>query len=204
MLGLASLACRIAAPGKTDQTSGAVLFQDSFSNNRSGWNQVTTADGVSNYADGMYRIFVNRPNMDIWARPSLSFKNVSVEVDALKVAGDRNNRFGVLCRLTQSDSFYAFVISSDGYYGIAKIKGQDYQLLGMDAMQPSDLILQGAALNHIRADCVDDVLTFYINGKKAGEAKDSEFQTGDVGLIAGSYETAGTDILFDSFSVKKP
>jgi hypothetical protein len=33
---------------------------------------------------------------------------------------------------------------------------------------------------------------------------DTSFTSGDVGLIAGTYEEAGTDVLFDNFVVTKP
>jgi hypothetical protein len=199
----AMLACRISLPWQ-DQSSGAILFQDDFSDPSSGWNQVTAANGETDYADGTYRIFVNEPDMDIWSKPGLSFTDVRVEVEALKVGGDRNNRFGIICRVTEPNTFYTFIISSDGYYGIGKIKGQVYQLIGMDALQPSDVILKGSALNHIRADCVGDRLTLYVNGHQLAEVQDSEFTSGDVGLIAGTYDTSGTDIRFDNFVVYQP
>ena len=74
----------------------------------------------------------------------------------------------------------------------------------MDAMQPSETIKQGAASNHIRADCVGDSLSLYVNGEKLASANDSEYSNGDVGLLAGAFDTTGTDIHFDNFSVLKP
>ena len=119
-------------------------------------------------------------------------------MDALKVGGERDNRFGIICRATSPNSFYTFIISSDGYYGIGKINGQEYHLIGMDALQPSSAILKGSALNHLRADCIGDTLTLYVNDNKLIEVRDSEFPAGDIGLIAGTYQTAGTDIRFDN------
>ena len=203
LLILAAIACRAALPGG-DNEPGRILFKDDFSDPSSGWNRVTAANGETDYADGAYRIFVNEPDMDIWAKPGLDFTDVRVEVDALKVGGDRNNRFGIICRVTEPNTFYTFIISSDGYYGIGKIKGQVYQLIGMDALQPTDVILKGSALNHIRADCVGDRLTLYVNGHKLAEVQDNEFTSGDVGLIAGTYDTSGTDIRFDNFVVYQP
>ena len=34
--------------------------------------------------------------------------------------------------------------------------------------------------------------------------QDETFTTGDVGLIAGTFDAAGTDIRFDNFVVSKP
>ncbi len=204
VLVLLSLACKTLPFHLGQPAPGRVLFQDNFTDPNSGWNRVTETNGETNYADGVYRILVNVPDMDIWARPNLNFEDVRIEVDSLKVGGDRNNRYGVICRLTNANNFYAFMISSDGYYGIGKVKGDAYQLIGMDALQPSELINQGSMTNHIRADCVKDHLSLYINGKKVAEVQDSEFTSGDVGLIAGTYTNPGTDIRFSNFRVLQP
>jgi hypothetical protein len=201
----AALACQaIAGAGTGGKEPGRVLFKDDFSNPASGWNRIATTQGETDYADGVYRILVNEPNLDIWSMPGRDFNDVRIEIDALKVGGERDNRYGVICRAISPDSFYTLIISSDGYYGIGKIKGQEYSLIGMDALQPSSAIVKGSALNHLRADCIGDTLSFYVNGRKLAEVRDSDYASGDVGLIAGTYETPGTDIRFDNFIVYQP
>jgi hypothetical protein len=202
---LTGLACQLMSDtGQPATNSGHLLFQDDFSNPESGWNRITTLQGATDFADGVYRIFVKEPGLDIWSMPGRHFQNIRIEVDTLKVGGERDNRFGVLCRAISSDSFYTFIVSSDGYYGIGKIQGQEHSLIGMDSLQPSPAILKGSALNHIRADCIADTLTLYVNGSKLISVQDSDFPAGDIGLIAGTYETAGTDIRFDNLSVYQP
>jgi hypothetical protein len=196
----ASFACQaLANPVRSGNAPGKILFQDDFSDPSSGWNRIATTQ-----ADGVYRIFVNEPNLDIWSMPSKDFNDVRIEVDALKVGGERDNRYGILCRAASQDSFYTLIISSDGYFGIGKIQGQDYALIGMEALEPSAAILKGSSLNHLRADCIGDTLSLYVNGKKLAEVRDSSFASGDVGLIAGTYDTPGTDIRFDNFIVYEP
>jgi hypothetical protein len=208
VLAIMAPACRLLVnpeqPPATAGPTGRLLFRDDFSDPSSGWSQVTAASGESIYMDGAYRIFVNEPNIDIWSKPGKSFQDVRIEVDAFKVGGERDNRFGVLCRAVDDDSFYIFIISSDGYYGIGLIDGQDYRLLGMDALQPSDAIRLGSASNHIRADCVGDTLTLTVNGVQLAQVQDARFPAGDVGLIAGTYAAPGTDIRFDDFIVYQP
>ena len=205
MLLSGALACQLVPfQGNTTQTASSVLFQDDFSNPNSGWDRVTVENGETNYIDGAYRIYVNEPNTDVWSNPGLNFTDVRVEVEGAKVSGDNDNDFGIACRMNAPDNFYFFIISSDGYYAIGKYKGNQQELLGTDAMQPSETIKQDEATNHIRADCVGDTLTLYVNGQKLSETHDDEFKSGDVGLIAGSFEKPGTDIHFDNFTVLKP
>ena len=204
VFGPATLACKLLVYDDQQQRNGQVLFQDDFSDPASGWIRVTAATGMSDYMDGVYRILVNEPNVDIWSKPGLQVADVRIEVDAFKVGGERDNRFGVICRAVDDDSFYTFIISSDGYYGIGMINDNVYQLIGMDALQPSDAIQLGSALNHVRADCIGNTLTLFVNGVQLAQVQDSSFANGDVGLIAGTYDSPGTDIRFDNFILYRP
>jgi hypothetical protein len=71
-------------------------------------------------------------------------------------------------------------------------------------MLPSEAINQGEATNHIRADCVGEQLSLYINGALVTQAVATNWLGGDVGLIAGTYDKPGTNILFENFSVLLP
>ena len=204
ILSIIALSCKTLLPGEENSQSGEVLFQEDFTNPSSGWNQVSAENGITDYDDGAYRIFINETNMDVWARPGLHFTDVVIEVDTFKVGGDRNNRFGIICRASHTNNFYSFIISSDGYFGIGKVKSGIYELIQMEALQQSESILQGSAHNRIRAECVGDKLVLSVNGNKLIEVVDSDYSSGDVGLIAGTYDSVGTDIRFDNFVVQKP
>lgn len=204
LLSCLPLACSLLTPSGSEQAPGSIIFQDDFSDPSSGWSRAVTDDAETDYADGMYRILVNQPNTDIWALSGVDLQDVSVEATALKVGGERDNRFGLVCRAGGDGNFYTFIISSDGFWGIGKVRGADYQLVGMDSLQPSEHIRQGSEENTLRADCWGDTLTFYVNGQKLAEVQDGEFTAGDVGFIAGSYASPGVDIRFDDFTLRGP
>lgn len=211
VLVLASLACSIPFSSGSDSGDPAatqlpenLLFQDDFSDPASGWDRVDQSDGITDYADGVYRIFVNTINTDIWSNPGLDFGDVRVEVDATKVGGNDNNDFGVICRYQDSDNYYFFIASSDGYYGIGRFLGGKQELIGVESMPPSEVIKQGNATNHLRADCIGSKLSLYVNDEFLAQYEDTAFTSGDVGLIAGSLVSPGVDIHFDNFKVLKP
>ena len=184
--------------------AGRLLFQDDFSDAKSGWDSLSNEDGITDYDNGQYRILVNTTNTDVWANPGLNFTNTIIEVDATKASGDDNNDLGVICRYKDSNNFYFFVISSDGYYGIGKFKDGQQVLVGMESMPPTDAVRQGNATNHIQAECNGSTLRLVVNGQQLAETTDSDFTSGDAGLLAGSFENPGTDILFDNFIVREP
>jgi hypothetical protein len=205
LLVLASAACQLSpAIGGEIVSSGGILFKDDFSDPNSGWMQGEDKFGKTEYTNGGFRIFVNSDVTGKISIPRLLFTDVIIEVDATKAAGPDDNDYGVICRYQDENNFYFFEISSDGYYSIGKYKDDQLQLIGMDKMQTSDLIRQGEATNRIRASCIGSSLSLFVNGHLLVEVEDGDYSAGDVGLIAGSFETPGVDILFDNFKVYKP
>jgi hypothetical protein len=207
ILAFPAIACQLATQ-LTDRlsNSGDAIFRDDFSKPYSGWLRGTDLPngGISDYADGKFRILVNESNYDYWSNPDLVFENTRIEVDAVKQAGPEINRFGLMCRYQDELNFYFFIISSDGYYGLGEVKDDQLSLIGMDEMLQSDAILAGSGLNHLRADCVGDALTFFVNGRQVAQVNDSDFPSGDVGILAGTFDEPGVDVIFDNFVVVKP
>jgi hypothetical protein len=183
---------------------GQVLFQDNFSRPTSGWDRYQDDIYVSDYSEGSYRIAVFTPNTEVWARPHLELSDVRIDVIASKVDGPDDNVFGVICRYQNTDNFYFFLISSDGYSGIGAYKDGVETLLSSDTMLPAQSIRQGPATNFIRAECVGQQLALYINSVLVAQTQDDEWPSGDVGLIAGTYAHPNVDIRFTNFSVLKP
>jgi hypothetical protein len=154
------------------------------------------------YDGGGYRILVRQPELNIWSTAEKNFGNVRVEADVIRLNGPDENRMGLMCRY-QGGNYYFFAISNDGYYVIGKFIGGMILLLGQSEMQASEAIQKGT-MNHLRADCIGNTLTFYINFTQVASATDADFPTGDVGVLAGSFSEPGVDILFDHFVVIQP
>ncbi len=182
--------------------SGEVLYKDEFEDNKTGWARVANDNGIMDYDGGGYRILVRQPKFNFWSVPKKNFKDVRVEADVIRLSGPDENRMGVICRY-QGGNYYFFVISNDGYYAIGKFIGGMTLLLGQSEMQASNAIQKGT-MNHLRADCIGNTLTFYINYKQVASATDKDFASGDVGLLAGTFSQPGADVLFDHFVVIQP
>lgn len=180
------------------------VFYDDFSETDSGWDRLQTSAGSTDYEDKAYQIVVDQPNTDLFANPGLSFKDVIVEVNGWRVNGPANNSFGVICRYRDAQNFYAAQVSSDGYAGIFRMKGGKYELLGLEKMIPVSAILGGSAVNRIQFECVGSALILSVNGSPVDYREDDSFESGDVGLIAGSFEKPGVNITFDDFRVTLP
>jgi hypothetical protein len=181
---------------------GDVLYQESFADNTSGWDRVKNDGGIMDYDSGGYRILVRQPGLNFWSTPGRNFGDVRVEADVTRLNGPDENRTGLICRY-QHGNYYFFIISNDGYYAIGKFVKRQIFLLGQSEMQKSDLI-QSGSVNHLHADCIGDTLTFYVNNTQVAATQDSDFATGDVGVLAGAFTEPGVDVLFQNFVVIQP
>ena len=193
-------------PGATPvlDVGGAELFEDDFNDTNSGWDRYADEDTFTDYTQNGYRIFVNTPDSYSWANPYLHLTDVIVEVDTYKLGGPDNNDFGVICRYQDVENFYFFVISSDGYFSINKYRGGTLEIIGNEQYGESNVIRQGTASNQIQASCVGDTLEITVNGAALFNVQDVDFPSGDVGLIAGTFDEPGADILFQNFKVYRP
>lgn len=188
-----------------DIPQGSILFQDDFSNPKSGWDTWSETSGSQvMYSGGGLRILVREPQFDYWSVPGKRFSDVRVEVDAIKLDGPNDNDFGLICRYQNRDNFYALLISSDGYAGILKVKDGAYSLIHGAQMEVSQVIHQGSASNRLRAVCQGTTLALFINGQPSVKAVDLDFAAGEAGVLAGTNNTPGVDILFDNFVVVRP
>lgn len=192
----------VSVPTIIPANAGDILYQEQFEDNTTGWARVSNDNGIMDYDGGGYRILVRQPKLNFWSTPEKNFGDVRVEADVIKLNGPDENRMGLMCRY-QNGNYYFFIISNDGFFVIGKFTRGQAILLGQNEMQASEMIQTGT-MNHLRADCVGNTLTFYINFTQVAVALDADLLSGDVGVLAGAFSEPGVDVLFDNFLVLQP
>ena len=127
-----------------DIKPGDILFYDDFSDTDSDWDIWFEDSGsMINYQNSGLRFVINETQYDYWSTPGNNYSDVRIEVEAIKLDGPDDNNFGLICRFKDSGNFYAFLVSSNGYYGIVKVLDHQYVLIGDSQMQYSELLRQG-------------------------------------------------------------
>lgn len=202
VITISILACSTFA-GSDTGSSANILFEDDFSDANSGWDQYSDEVGITDYENGAYKIGIYTDTYFYWANPYQDFGDVVVEVEAEKISGGDDMQYGVICRHYDIDNWYALVISGDGFATIRK-RYQGSELEYLTDWVALDTINQGNSTNTLRAECVGDRLSLYVNGTLAVEATDGDITSGDAGLMAGTFEQSSTEVLFDNFVVRKP
>jgi Raf kinase inhibitor-like YbhB/YbcL family protein len=182
-----------------------VLFQDDFEDTNSGWESYREFDGVLDYEEGGYRMWVDVPENLFWVNANQEYSDVRVEVDAKVIDGPEANQFGVMCRLdSETFDYYFFLISSEGTYLIGKQTEWAIEYLA-ESSEPSDVIRKDfQETNHIRADCEEDILRLFVNDELLLEVQDPDLEEGDVGLAVGTVGESGVDVMFDNFTLYGP
>ncbi len=206
----ASLACSL--PGLAwlpflapDPTAVAgTIYYDDFSNPESGWYTQSSDDHTVLYDWGGLHFRINRADFDMWSYPSKEYSDTILWVEAAKLEGTDDNAFGLLCRIQDNGDFYAFLISSDGYAGIARRQSGAYQVLSGDSMTYSESVASSTGLYRLRAVCDGNELSFFVNDLLVATATGAGLIAGKVGVLAGTYAQAGVDIFFDNFIVTSP
>jgi uncharacterized protein YjbI with pentapeptide repeats len=191
------------------------IFRDDFSNNNMKWIRDeyfknTQYYYVAGYSHGAYRIY-NAPSDPPYSsvahvlQSSIGkHEDMIVEVDA-QVSGDAphgTDTWGIICRFQDFENFYVLKIGPAGYSDIYKRVDNKWQRLASDSKD--DAIRGGTEQNHLRADCLGNKLTLFVNGHKVVEAEDSTFDSGTVGLYMGDDGEHKSEVVFDNFLISSP
>lgn len=180
--------------------SDAVLFQDDFSNLKSGWDRASQGGNRTDYADGKYRITLSTPQQDIWANPYKYFdQDIIVEVDVWQNPSQVQAAYGIICGYSDLNNFYALTVGGGGYVEIFRYQQAKRLTLYTAENQPGI----DSEHNHLEVMCAANQLSLWVNGNIAAEVEVTEFTYGDVGLIVSSFDEAGVEILFDNLIVRE-
>jgi hypothetical protein len=181
--------------------AGDLLYSDDFSSSKSGWYTSGSGDFMAVYKNGKYHLTEVSPN--VWGRSfspdRLNFSDFVLEIEATKEAGPDDNAFGVIVREIDSSNYYAFLLSSDGYYQVAKLQNNSWTYVSDWAK--SSAVKTGNATNLIKVVCNRDKQSFYANGVKLTDYSDSSFAYGHIGLYAGTQSEGNVTIGFDNLTV---
>jgi hypothetical protein len=138
----------------------------------------------------------------IWSLSSRTYRNVAVQATVQQTKGQPGNGFGVMCRADASGNGYYFLISSGGYFSIRNATDAQNDPIALVDWQRSDAIRQGGEPNELLAVCVNDYLTFSVNGRFLAEVGDDTHNAGELGVALGAVEGTAW-VRFDDIIVRE-
>jgi hypothetical protein len=179
-----------------------LLFED-FNDPAGGWDIDSSAESAVGYLENEYFIDVFLPDQWIWSLVGSDYDDIVVEVDTRVESPAFDNSWGVFCRYQDANNYYGFEIGNDGLHVIYALADGEFQQL-TNWMFSRSINTGIGAENHIRASCVGDTLELVVNGVRLAEVSDSAFRNGDVALLAATYGSGGSRVVFDNLVLRQP
>lgn len=133
-----------------------------------------------------------------WALNTDTHSDIIVETQTRLATNTPNNGYGVACRVQPDGAGYWFLVSRDGYAAIL-LAGADGALVNLAEWRFNSVVGTGSnARNAIRAACVGDDLTLFVNGRRLVSATDATFTQGATALVVSGSTLGPTNVVFES------
>jgi hypothetical protein len=199
ILALAALACG---------PLGDSAYNEEFDSSGS-WGTGSDGDVEGNVDDGVFRLHVIAENGLFWSTAGESFGDGNYQVDATHVAGPVDNGYGLMYRVQEdTDSFYLFEVSSDGFVWIGKCQegceSEVTPLVEQGWFQHAAVRTGVNQTNELRVETDGPNMTFFVNDQQVGQASDGDFTEGDIGVLVETLGEGGVTVHFDNYSVTPP
>jgi len=180
---------------------GDLLYSEDFSSSKSGWTYTSDEYFKKAFKNGEYYLTIVPADYWNWVGgpARLNFTDFMLEIEAAKEAGPDDNVFGLMVRKIDAENYYAFLLSSDGYYQIAKKENNSWSYVS--EWSKSSAIKTGNSTNLIKITGNGDKLALYANDAKLADYNDSSFSYGGIGLYVGTQSEGNVTFGFDNLKV---
>jgi hypothetical protein len=116
-----AIACGVSEAEPAACDAPGVLFVDDFNGEQDcGWATYSRGGGAAATENSAMQVTVSQPGQLWWTNPGRDFDDAIISAEARQVSGPNDNAYGLICRYQNEENFYAFLVSGDGYYSIAK------------------------------------------------------------------------------------
>ena len=182
-------------------------FQETFES-AGKWGVGTTADVEGQVNNGVYDMLVKDNHGIYYASAGENFSDGSYTVEATQIDGPLNNGYGLLFRLDEeSDTFYAFEVSGDGYIWIGYCsnlcKDDAVALAGGDWFRSAAVNTGLHETNRLRVVAEGQQMTFFVNGQEVARTADSRLIEGDIAVMVEALGESGVRVIFDNLEVSQ-
>ena len=185
------------APVPVNTEGADLLLRDDFSGTQGAW--VLSEPDQAMYQSGLMILNDRHYSGFGWARPHLQFENFILDTQARWIGGALGGSYGVYFGYRDESNFYAFTVSNDGWYrishthnGVAHVLDEHLNI----AVHPA------GENNQFRLEVNSQTMRFFVNGVYLVDVTDTDWQRGDIMLVAQkAEETDGYIVAFEDIAV---
>lgn len=184
--------CAQANPAEPTQlvNLGNERARDTFDDPDTVWDvfSLNGDQAVFRVQDGVLQGAVIANRGYIWSLNHARYNDVAITATVRQEKGARGNGFGVMCRANEQGDGYYFLVSSAGQFAILKAQPGIADPTRLVDWRSNPAIHPKDEPNEIKAICARDYLAFVANGTFLAEVRDSEFSSGELGVVIGAID----------------
>lgn len=193
---------RTPTPAVVGIGSTELPYLDDFSDPLSGWPEGGACEGSYGYGPGHYVMVNGQPFCPLCVSRNRVHTDAVIDIQITKNGGSDDAFFGVTCRKTGENNYYALMINGNGQYRLVRSVGGIETFL---ATGSSGAIRRGNASNHLIGSCVDNVISLNVNGRSVASVLDPTFLSGSfLGMIVQTQAGVPVEVSFDDFEAVAP
>jgi len=185
-------------------TSFAGPYEETFDDEGS-WGTGEDLEARGEVSGGRYEFLVKAELGLFWATAGEQRADGIYQVEATQLDGPLDNGYGMMFRVDpDSNSFYLFEVSGDGYVwiGVCENSCEDEEPLTGDGWVASDAVRQGLnATNVLRVRAEGGNMIFFVNDQEVGRVTDNTLGQGDIGIMVETLGQGDVLVAFDNFTV---
>lgn len=182
----------------------APAFSDEFRRSDSGWGITATGQVTITYADRRLLFQLDKLNWLAWSYNSTIRKLAPVdfllEVDVQHLKGPANQGYGVVFGHQDSDNYYRFFITKDGFFALQKMEKGQFAALTAWARTPA-LVTADRGVNRLGLLVRGKEIIAMANDQVLAQVSDAALVPGGLGLVASTSDTPGLEVAFDNLDL---
>lgn len=169
------------------------------------WGTGEDLEASGEVTGGRYEFLVKSDLGLFWATAGELISDGIYQVEATQLDGPLDNGYGMMFRVdSDSDSFYLFEVSGDGYVwiGVCENSCEEEQPLVGNGWVSSEAVNQGLNVtNVLRVRAEGGNMIFFVNDQEVGRVTDNTLGRGDIGIMVETLGQGGVLVAFDNFTV---
>lgn len=169
------------------------------------WGVGEDLDARGEVTGGRYEFLVKADLGLFWATAGENRADGIYQVEATQLDGPLDNGYGMMFRVDpDSNSFYLFEVSGDGYVwvGVCENSCEQEQPLAGDGWIASEAVRQGVnATNILRVRAEGGNMIFFVNDQEVARVTDNTLRQGDIGIMVETLGQGDVLVAFDNFTV---
>jgi hypothetical protein len=179
-------------------------FNESFVPGQLGnWMFEEDQHGSTTIVNDQLVVSVNSPNtIQFTTLTEPAFTDFLLEVDAWQRSGSSESSYGVLFRMQDNLQFYRFEVTGTGLFMVERRNADGSWTRLVPEWTPTAALNKGLNVpNRLKIVAIGSDLAFYVNDILLTQVTDDLYQSGTIGLDAGTFSGGSVQVSFDNLRI---